>query len=634
MGDKTSDVRYSQNSIFLADNGDVVLLYNNNDAIVDEINFNEIETGKSWERKAFSNNQCVSSQNDGEFLGNGCDTDSVTDFEIRNTPKPQNSSSLPEPREVQTALSVNSWDITYNPNTLSVNFNWPENTDLTYNIQEYNSPGVVIFEGNNSSFAKRINEVGKKYKFSIQAFDKEGKGSNLVEKEIDVPSFVKDVGFYNSLHYTRDGEKQDNLVEFSYNNYPFLPLDLVYASYSGPNYKTLVFYLNTAAPKRIYLNGDLPLAEDIGSVLQVKYDICAGGNSNRKSLLLPDTEEKCNIGGEFRYSSIRYSSYLAEVDKHLLLSTDGSVNGQSTFTGSDYITVAFYGFRTYFPQGYSPPNGILENFELLAVDNTKYYFQNTALIHSSPTTPSNLEVLSYTVSSPTSAVKLSWDSSVDSDTIDSIIRYEWSSDGVLWQPLSLDGRISDKLSSNISLELGGTYDVSIRAVDDFGNLSGVARTTIILPSPPPINLIPDSSNDYFAIDDVKLIGNIINVKWRLIKNPTSNSTFGIIPFDPLIGVSSNNLSNLRALNRDYDSNSSYPYLTANSSNQCSSGVAHISQYVLGWQYQTNFSSISVTPAVELLGKEINFGLYVGAPCNPADNENNPIFSGYPSVVKN
>src|SRR3989344_4994031 len=71
-----------------------IILYNNSNS-VDEFNYNpaNLAAGQSLERKAFYNNQCVSPQNDGEFLGNGCDTDNESDFEIRNIPNPQNSGS-------------------------------------------------------------------------------------------------------------------------------------------------------------------------------------------------------------------------------------------------------------------------------------------------------------------------------------------------------------------------------------------------------------------------------------------------------------------------------------------------------------------------------------------------------------
>lgn len=52
--------------------------------------------GQSLERKAF-NGVCISSQGVGESLGNGCDNDVISDFELRSVPNPQNTVSLSEP---------------------------------------------------------------------------------------------------------------------------------------------------------------------------------------------------------------------------------------------------------------------------------------------------------------------------------------------------------------------------------------------------------------------------------------------------------------------------------------------------------------------------------------------------------
>ena len=80
----------------LAYANNAIIFYNNNNEIVDEVIYQNIEAGKSLERKAWQNNSCVSAQNNGEFLGNACDTDSETDFEIRQAPNQQNSQSPPE----------------------------------------------------------------------------------------------------------------------------------------------------------------------------------------------------------------------------------------------------------------------------------------------------------------------------------------------------------------------------------------------------------------------------------------------------------------------------------------------------------------------------------------------------------
>ncbi|HEY4523613.1 MAG TPA: lamin tail domain-containing protein, partial [Candidatus Paceibacterota bacterium] len=97
-GNIVADVFYSQNTTFLADNGDMVTLYDKDDNVIDEISYTALPRGKSWERKANVSNSCVSPQGAGELLGNGCDTGSTSDFVLREVPTPQNNGSWPEPK--------------------------------------------------------------------------------------------------------------------------------------------------------------------------------------------------------------------------------------------------------------------------------------------------------------------------------------------------------------------------------------------------------------------------------------------------------------------------------------------------------------------------------------------------------
>lgn len=134
------DLRYNR-SYHLANEEDVAILVNNLGEEVDRLAYQSIEGGKSLERKAWQNNSCVSAQGDGEFLGNGCDTDSATDFEIRQTPNPQNSQSLAEPRSAPTAPSV---FFTYTPSN-------PKAGDLiTFNAVSSSDPDgqIVSYQWN------------------------------------------------------------------------------------------------------------------------------------------------------------------------------------------------------------------------------------------------------------------------------------------------------------------------------------------------------------------------------------------------------------------------------------------------------------------------------------------------------
>lgn len=87
----------------------IVVLYDEKGSEIDRIIYDKdliSEAGQSLERLAWQNDKCTSAQGDGELLGNGCDTDNKNDFEIRVLPNPQNSSGLPEPRNILTEPQI------------------------------------------------------------------------------------------------------------------------------------------------------------------------------------------------------------------------------------------------------------------------------------------------------------------------------------------------------------------------------------------------------------------------------------------------------------------------------------------------------------------------------------------------
>ncbi|MGB9848002.1 MAG: lamin tail domain-containing protein [Minisyncoccia bacterium] len=89
------------------DNSYHIFLIDNEKNIIDEISYskNSCPEGSSLERKA-EEDSTVESMTIGmdQFMGNGYDSDSMTDFIVRD-PQPQNSLSLPEPRQ---ALEVSN----------------------------------------------------------------------------------------------------------------------------------------------------------------------------------------------------------------------------------------------------------------------------------------------------------------------------------------------------------------------------------------------------------------------------------------------------------------------------------------------------------------------------------------------
>ena len=147
-------------------------------------------SNKSLERKAWQNGQCLSSQLDGEFLGNGCDTNNASDFEIRNSPNPQNFQGLPELRSQPT--KPENFTVKYSSSTMELNFNWDAlqaSSTLTYKITDISNTSSTLptIETASTTATTSISEFGRSYKFSIVAIDKESYGSGKSEASVNIP---------------------------------------------------------------------------------------------------------------------------------------------------------------------------------------------------------------------------------------------------------------------------------------------------------------------------------------------------------------------------------------------------------------------------------------------------------------
>jgi len=252
-------------------------------------------------------------------------------------------SILPDPRPSR----IENFTVQYDPVTVQLIFNWNESQDangatstIVYEIQEYSSPGAVIFrQAGATSFGKRIDEIGRDYHFSIQAFDENDLSSAMVTSTIFVPSFLSGIDFcpdpQNSNEY---------LIKLHYDQYPFLP-----NLYGWPMlaWKQIFFYLNGDSNKTVNL----------------QYGICVGGNVTTNSLLLPDATQTCgNAGGAYSYA-FRYENI---GQNHLVVKALASDEG---FGEDDYLTVTFW--STVATQRF---DGRVPFFGFVAIDKIKYRF--------------------------------------------------------------------------------------------------------------------------------------------------------------------------------------------------------------------------------------------------------------------
>lgn len=340
-----------------------IVLFDNTNQEIDRADYISLSApGKSLERKAYLNSTCISAQGEGEFLGNGCDTDSSTDWEVRFSANPQNSRSLPEPRAAPAA--VTDFILGYHFSVPTLIMSWNPSSDytgststLSYWIAEVgsSSPAPLNFNTTSTAADQRIYEIGRPYKISIRAVDADGLASTATIASVNVPSFVNSVYFYKDPRAGAD----KYLVEFNYYNYPFISD----AYRESVFWKGVVFYLNTDASNEDELRTVRNwIPSDNSALLGVDYGQCAGGQAVRYSVILPDVADRCGVGGGLNNVSFDFTDI---GQKNLLVKTASSTN-DVIFTPADYITIGFYSF---FDSG-----GDNQSLRLVAVDKTKYFF--------------------------------------------------------------------------------------------------------------------------------------------------------------------------------------------------------------------------------------------------------------------
>ncbi|MBI2591649.1 MAG: lamin tail domain-containing protein [Candidatus Brennerbacteria bacterium] len=430
--------------------------------------------GQSLERKAWQNNNCVSAQNNNEFLGNGCDTNNNSaDFEIRPIPNPQNSAGLPEPRQAPTA--ARDFNAEYNSTTLSVVLSWSPSHDfnnqtstLIYNIFEINSPPVLVSTTTNTSFVRGINEIGRNYNFEITAVDSGGLSSATASTTAAIPGFLNNIYFYRDPRINSAG---DYLVDLHYQNYPFVKKSLFGGGPDG-SWKLAVFYLNKDAEQIPYFYSDQQFSGTpdndpvksygqwgtaISGALKIKYGACTGYEFISTSLILPDSPARCSVNyGGYRNLTMSWG-YFSE-DPHLLLNFDQSQFSEP-LTSNDYITAAFYSYSDFNTQ------------TLVAVDKNKYFFQENVPSHQAPLLNGEINL---DFNPDNSLVYADWPKATDPDTADSAITYEVqyvpvvslpNHDSGIWYNLG-----AKKSAARFALP-ETDFNVKVRAKDDLGNYS-------------------------------------------------------------------------------------------------------------------------------------------------------------------
>lgn len=469
----------SRTSNLLTTKTATIILYDNNNS-VDEFNYNpaNIANGQSIERKSFSGGVCVSAQNDNEFLGNGCDTDSAADFEIRDTPNPQNSSSLPEPRSAPTVPE--NFSVQYSTSTMELIFNWQASQDynktsstLTYKITDIsNSSSTLTTIETASTTAKiSINEIGRSYKFSIIAIDKESYQSGKSEVSIDIPqgltiiaqqldklSFEKGTGngdFYQLLGSGLTAEPKEVTFHANFTG-------------QGAGYPGYAYYFNVT-----FWQSD---KSDYSNPVNVSSNTCYRAGNYGALYGIPDGN--CpNFGFELW------------IDKDYTIPIQNSF----VFDPAKYYKMTFFAYQTntYF-YGSSDKNSYLygkstrDDGQGAEVDSSSVkdiYFIIPAEsafevpLQTSQLTPQNF-TLSY--SSSTYEINFNWNKPRYLENSTSSLTYKITDTSAASSTLSNieTAATSTKISIN---EVGRNYKFSIQAFDESGAASLTDEKEIIIP---------------------------------------------------------------------------------------------------------------------------------------------------------
>lgn len=423
--------------------------------------------GESIERKAW-NDMCVSPQNENEYKGNGCDTDNnANDFISRSAPTPQNTSSLPEPRDAPAA--VNDFNVTFDSSSLVLLFDWGDvqggsgsttfttGGPLTYRLYSVNSPPVLVATTTETSYGMGIDELGREYNFLIEAVDQEGFSSEPHQYSI-TPKLLDDVLFYNYSGVDHEGP----VIDLQLSRYPFIPNHF---GRSG-SWTMVLFYLNSDPTPESGLStpGNWE-PSDISNLLPLSYPRCSGGTESRHSLILADTPERCTSDSGMWVGLFAISYGMMEDDRMRIAARHPE--GRD-FTEDDYVTAAYYALYH--------AGGGTHNFAFVAKDTQKHYFTNNMPPNQSPTPPQNLAA----GISDNYDIGLSWDGMSDPDDYDSAITYEYNySTGTAldegnWQP---------QLGLSI-VEPGDRYLFGARAKDPHANYSETAFTSYTVPYRP------------------------------------------------------------------------------------------------------------------------------------------------------
>lgn len=150
--------------------------------------------GHSLERMA-SSGVCVVAEGENEFLGNGC---AATDqFSERELPRPQNSKSLPEPREKPATPSAPGGGniATYDSTSSAINLTWNPSVDaegatstIIYKLFDFASSSPALISTTTATTITLPAHSGQIFNLGLVAEDRDGLSSATSSINLTIPS--------------------------------------------------------------------------------------------------------------------------------------------------------------------------------------------------------------------------------------------------------------------------------------------------------------------------------------------------------------------------------------------------------------------------------------------------------------
>lgn len=463
---RTADIRRSNN---LPNGGTpdnllkiTIKLFDDEDNEIDSLTYDasSITTeGQSLERQAWQNGQCLAAQQIGEFLGNGCDRDTNNDFDIRENPLPQNSESLPEPRNASAAPTFLLAQLT--TTTLNFDFEWQTQVfDFPSVYQlflETASGSQLIYQTTSTSYSYQIEEWDRDYNFSLKVVDEDGLSSASTAATITAPDWFLPVQ-----------------TEINSNSQSSWYSDNWYQLGSGFYGVLLALTLEGGVDRRDFFSVSLQLKEFLDSnYTQLHKTFIISSQAPFSSNTQRVTIRGLNIPLQPN-KYYRLDTYVERQNASLILTgtnTTGTAMFNAPLPRTEYY-YQFYPYLTMIMQKNEPPLN----------------------------PPAAPEIISSVFNEFNRILRVNWTSSTDADTSDDLISYQinFTTSGELsavnWRSVNRSLTIDIPIDyDNPDIE----YLIGVRAIDDFDNVSSSSVITWRLPSGFIAPILSNSNNSAY-----------------------------------------------------------------------------------------------------------------------------------------